>query len=143
MPGPKGKAGPAGPPGAAGNPGKPGAPGSPGETGAPGEPGERGPPSDPGPPGLQGIPGPPGPPPDTEEVKLAIQATKGYIGKILNISKIISEHQTRVERTIENQLTIVNNSHTEVLRLLTEKKHVIIKEAPPSQISPAPNAVRS
>jgi len=62
-------------------------------------------------------------------VKSAIQATKGYIGKILNISKIIGTHQTNVEKTIENQLTIVNNSHTEVLRLLKEKKSVIIRQA--------------
>jgi len=34
-----------------------------------------------------------------------------------------------VERTITNQLTIVNNSHTEVLKLLSEKKTVIIRES--------------
>jgi Zn finger protein HypA/HybF involved in hydrogenase expression len=78
---------------------------------------------------MPGMQGPPGPPPDTEEVDLALKTTKGYIGKILNISKIIGEHQTTVERVIENQLTIVNNSHTEVLRLLGEKKSVIIREA--------------
>jgi hypothetical protein len=79
--------------------------------------------------GPQGVQGPPGPPPDTEDLEITIQSTKGYIGKILNISKIITNHQTTVETTIENQLTIVNNSHTEVIKLLSEKKSMIIKKA--------------
>jgi hypothetical protein len=38
-------------------------------------------------------------------------------------------HQTRVERTIEEQLTLVTNSHTEVLDLIKQKKSILIREA--------------
>lgn len=38
-------------------------------------------------------------------------------------------HQTQVERTIEEQLSIVTNSHTDVIDLIKEKKSILIREA--------------
>lgn len=58
-----------------------------------------------------------------------VSSSKSYILKVLNISKVITSHQTTIERTITDQMTIINNSHTEVEKLLMNRKTEIITEA--------------
>lgn len=58
-----------------------------------------------------------------------VGSTKRKIVTILNISKVIASHQTNIERTITDQVTIVNNSHSQVLKLIKQRKTEILKEA--------------
>jgi len=64
-----------------------------------------------------------------EELELAVGAAKNTVGTIVNISKTITDHQKTIERTIEKQVTVVNASHSEVLKLLVKRKELIIKDA--------------
>jgi len=94
-----------------------------------GPPGPKGPVGEPGPPGVAGPPGPKGVTADVEELELAVGAAKNTVGTIVNISKTITDHQKTIERTIEKQVTVVNASHSEVLKLLVKRKELIIKDA--------------
>jgi len=64
-----------------------------------------------------------------EELELAVGAADNGVQTMVNISKTITDRQKFIERTIEKQVLIVNTSHTDTLKLLVERKELLIQDA--------------
>lgn len=82
--------------------------------------------------GPHGSAGPQGPKGGTAEVgdlELAVGAAKKGMMNLTIVAKTVVDHQKTIERTIEKQTLVVNKSHSEVLRLLGERKLVVVKDA--------------